>query len=141
MPSIRIYEPALCCNTGVCGPDVDENLVRFTADLNAVQQAGGDAVRANPASEPEAFTRSPAVIGFMNAVGSDGLPLTLVDGTTVLTGRYPTRGEMFKWAGVAPAEQPTPAGQTPITGEPVHALPLASVSTGGCCGGAGAGCC
>jgi hypothetical protein len=23
MPAIRIYEAALCCDTGVCGPDVD----------------------------------------------------------------------------------------------------------------------
>ncbi|MDU5340457.1 MAG: arsenic metallochaperone ArsD family protein, partial [Cutibacterium avidum] len=21
MPTIRVYEPALCCNTGVCGAD------------------------------------------------------------------------------------------------------------------------
>ena len=34
MPAIQVFEPALCCNTGVCGPDVDQALVSFTADLN-----------------------------------------------------------------------------------------------------------
>ena len=34
MRTIRVYEPALCCNTGVCGPDVDQALVTFTADLH-----------------------------------------------------------------------------------------------------------
>ena len=33
MPTIHVFEPALCCNTGVCGPDVDQALVDFTADL------------------------------------------------------------------------------------------------------------
>ncbi|MFZ4485685.1 MAG: arsenic metallochaperone ArsD family protein, partial [Candidatus Nanopelagicales bacterium] len=36
MPVVRVYEPALCCNTGVCGEDVDQALVTFTADLTAL---------------------------------------------------------------------------------------------------------
>lgn len=32
--SIEIFEPALCCSTGVCGPEVDESLVRFAADVD-----------------------------------------------------------------------------------------------------------
>ena len=32
-PVIRVYEPALCCATGVCGPDLDQTLVQFTAAL------------------------------------------------------------------------------------------------------------
>ncbi|AXE37457.1 arsenite efflux transporter metallochaperone ArsD [Acidipropionibacterium virtanenii] len=132
MPSIRVYEPALCCNTGVCGPDVDQDLVTFTADLDAVQQAGADADRANPASEPQAFAASPAVLAFMNTVGSEGLPLTLVDGATTLTGRYPTRDEMLRWTGLAAREPEIPVG--------AHVIPLTDDSTG-CCGGAGAGCC
>lgn len=29
MPSVHVYEPALCCNTGVCGEDVDQSLVTY----------------------------------------------------------------------------------------------------------------
>lgn len=34
MKRIEVYAPALCCPTGVCGPSVDPELVRFAADLD-----------------------------------------------------------------------------------------------------------
>ena len=27
MPNIQIFDPALCCSTGVCGVEVDQNLL------------------------------------------------------------------------------------------------------------------
>ena len=42
--------PALCCNTGVCGPDLDQALVDFTADLNHLAGRGADINRHNLAS-------------------------------------------------------------------------------------------
>ncbi len=30
---IQVYDPAMCCSTGVCGPEVDPVLVRFATDL------------------------------------------------------------------------------------------------------------
>ena len=42
MPEIRVFEPALCCNTGVCGPDVDQALVDFSADLSHLKGLGSD---------------------------------------------------------------------------------------------------
>ena len=47
MPAIRIFEPALCCNTGVCGTDVDQALVDFTAHFTALKKAGVDIARTN----------------------------------------------------------------------------------------------
>lgn len=101
MPTIRVYEPALCCNTGVCGPDVDQELVTFTADLEALRAQGVDVARANLASDPQAFAEDPTVVAFLRTAGSQGLPLTLVDGVTVLTGRHPSREEMTRWSGAA----------------------------------------
>lgn len=123
MAVIRVFEPALCCNTGVCGTDVDESLVRFTADLNAVKGEGVDIARANLATDPGAFAANPIAVAFVQTVGSAGLPLTVVDDITVLTGRYPTREELQQWAGVTPAMR--------------IELPL---STAGGCGGS-TGCC
>ena len=85
MAVIRVFEPALCCNTGVCGTDVDESLVRFTADLNAVKGEGVDIARANLATDPGAFAANPIAVAFVQTVGSAGLPLTVVDDVTVLT--------------------------------------------------------
>lgn len=130
MTTIRVYEPALCCNTGVCGPELDQELVTFTADIKTLQEQGVDVARANLASDPAVFAAEPAVVAFLQTAGSEGLPLTLVDGVTVLTGRRPTRAEMQRWAGGDVEE--VPARSLPITGS--------------CCGGSaagepGSGCC
>jgi arsenite-transporting ATPase len=125
MVSIRVFEPALCCNTGVCGEDVDQALVEFTANLDSLRQQGIDITRHNLANDPDAFVRNPVVMNFLNAAGSEGLPLVLVDDVTVLTGRYPTRDMVSKYAGLA---------STP-------ALTLTPVASQGCCGGSSSNCC
>lgn len=100
MASIRVFEPALCCNTGVCGEDVDQSLVNFTADLDSLKREGVDITRHNLASDPTAFVENPAVMGFLKVAGSEGLPLVLVDGVTVFTGSYPTREMLARYAGL-----------------------------------------
>jgi Arsenical resistance operon protein ArsD len=124
MTTIRVYEPALCCNTGVCGPDVDESLVTFTADLSALKDLGVDIERHNLANDPTAFAADETVRAFLQVAGSDGLPLTLVDGVTVMTGGYPAREQLLRFAGVD--TEVVPAGVT-LLGE--------SDESGACCGG------
>ena len=114
MPTIRVFEPALCCNTGVCGPDVDQALVDFTADLNHLQAQGVDIERHNLANDPTAFATDDTVRSFLQVAGSEGLPLTLVDGVTVATGTYPSRDQLLKFAGVAAAQPVVPAGATAL---------------------------
>ncbi len=55
MTTIEVFEPALCCNTGVCGDDVDQALVTFSADLDWATANGGRVVRHNLANDPLAF--------------------------------------------------------------------------------------
>ena len=100
MVSIRVFEPALCCNTGVCGEDVDQALVNFTADLDALKQQGVDISRHNLASDPTAFVENPVVMTFLKVAGSEGLPLVLVDDVTVFTGGYPNRETLARYAGL-----------------------------------------
>ena len=40
MSTIQIFDPALCCSSGVCGTDVDQNLVNFSADADWARQNG-----------------------------------------------------------------------------------------------------
>jgi hypothetical protein len=127
MVSIRVFEPALCCSTGVCGEDVDQALVDFSADLDFFKQRGVDIARHNLANEPAVFVQNPMVTNFLTAAGSEGLPLVLVDEVTVLTGRYPTRDMLARYAGLATAEPKT--------------LTLATVTSQGCCGGSSSSCC
>ncbi|CAN5539672.1 arsenite efflux transporter metallochaperone ArsD [soil metagenome] len=100
MSKVQVFEPALCCATGVCGEDVDQQLVMFSADLDFVSSRGGDVARYNLASEPSTFAENETVRAFLQVAGSAGLPLVLVDGVTAMTGRYPDRNQLATWAGV-----------------------------------------
>jgi len=128
-PVIRVFEPALCCNTGVCGPDVDQALVTFTADLEHLQGLGVDIQRHNLANDPGAFAADTAVRDFLRVAGSAGLPLTLVDGITAMTGAYPSRDRLLHLAG-RPVEAPASMAH--------RDLGLSAVSSDGCCGGGAA---
>ena len=41
MTKIEVYDGAMCCSTGVCGVDVDQELVTFAADVEWAKQQGG----------------------------------------------------------------------------------------------------
>ena len=113
MSTIEVFEPALCCNTGVCGDDVDQALVTFSADLDWVRSQGGDIARFNLASEPLAFAEREPVTAFLQVAGSEGLPLVLVDEVTVLTSstRFPARAREMA---VAQAMEVFPTPPLPV---------------------------
>ncbi len=106
MSSIRVFDPAMCCPTGVCGPAVDPKLVRFAADLDWLKSQGIHVERFNLAQEPAAFAQDAAVKTTLEARGEAGLPLIKVDGEVRSTGTYPSRQELADWAGLA---APTPS--------------------------------
>lgn len=108
MTNIQIFEPALCCSTGVCGVDVDQALVSFSADVDWAKQNGAHIERFNLAQQPMAFAENALVKALLETSGQAGLPLILVDGQQVLAGRYPSRDELAKWVGDAPASLFTP---------------------------------
>ena len=125
MKNIQIFDPALCCSSGVCGQDVDQALVSLAADLDWAKQQGVVVERFNLAQQPMAFVQNGTVKAFLERSGAEALPLVLVDGEVALAGRYPNRAELARWAGLATAT-PTPA--------------LAEVApAGSCC--AGGRCC
>lgn len=129
---VRVFEPALCCNTGVCGPDTDDSLVVFTADMAFVKSQNGDIERHNMANDPMAFVTSETAKTFLEAAGSEGLPLTTVDGVTVMTGKYPTREQLLKFAGL---EAVAPASANLLTMVAVNAdsAPGTTCGPSGCC--------
>lgn len=111
MKSIQVYDPVLCCSTGVCGAEVDQALVEFSADADWAVRAGARVERFNLAHDPAAFAGNPTVKAYLERSGQEGLPLTLVDGEIALAGRYPGRTELARWAGIEPAApEAKPAG-------------------------------
>ncbi len=112
MATIDIYDPPLCCASGVCGVDVDETLLYFAADLEWASKQGAVIQRHNLAQAPLDFASNPVVSAFLHTSGEAGLPLVLVDGQAVLNGRYPSRTELARWASLdaAPSAPGTSAG-------------------------------
>ena len=100
MKRIQVFDPALCCSTGVCGVDVDQALVSFSADVEWATQQGARIDRFNLAQQPMAFAENATVKGFLERSGQEALPLILVDGEVALAGRYPQRAELARWAGL-----------------------------------------
>ena len=99
-PALTIYDPAMCCSTGVCGPEVDPALVRFAADLEALTARGVPVRRYNLAREPGAFIRRRAVRQALQENGEGALPLVLLGDRVMSHSRYPSREEMEAWAGL-----------------------------------------
>lgn len=100
MKKIELFEPAMCCSTGVCGPSVDKELIQTTAIQRYVSvNAQGQAmfIRRNLAQNPDAFVRNPIVVQELKRQGINALPITLVDGQLVKTGEYPTINEFSSY--------------------------------------------
>ena len=119
---VELFEPAMCCESGVCGPSVDQKLIEIREDLRWARHQGAKVTRHNLSADPDAFVANPKVTGLIAAFGENALPALLVDGEIVIHGHYPTREDL---AGLLGAE----------------AEPVALVSPGGGCGCGSAGCC
>jgi hypothetical protein len=100
MTEIRVFDPAMCCSTGICGPSVDPRLARFAADLDWLKSQGISVQRFNLAQQPAAFATDPTVVAALEAKGEASLPLVKVNGEVKSTGVFPSRDELASWAGV-----------------------------------------
>ena len=127
MLKLEVFDPAMCCSTGVCGPQVDPRLATFEADLRWLGAQGADVTRHNLGSEPGAFAGSEVVRTILQSGGEDVLPVVLVDGRLRWTGHYPTRDEL--------------AATLPSTGATVTDAPVTDAADDACCAPAGDACC
>ena len=93
MKTIQIYDPPMCCSSGVCGNDVDPALIRLASWLAALGRRGVSVERFNLAQQPMAFVQNPEVKALLDSDGMSVLPLTFIEGKVFLRGRYPTDGE------------------------------------------------
>ena len=96
MKKMVIFDPAMCCPTGVCGPSVDKNLLRVSTVLNRLKKKGVNVERHNLSSNPHAFIDNKIVNKFLVDEGTDVLPITMVDGEIVKTREYPTNEDFVK---------------------------------------------
>ena len=124
MKEMQIFEPALCCETGVCGASVDPELLRITTVLDRLKKNGIIIKRFNLNRSPMEFVTNQTINTFINQKGVDALPCVIVDGKIVIAGRYPTNEEIMVLAEM-----------------PVEKLLPEQKKSAGCCCGNNGGCC
>jgi hypothetical protein len=108
MKTLQVFDPAMCCSSGVCGVEVDPVLAQFAADLQWLGEQGIRVTRHNLGQEPAAFAANPTVIKEMEA-GMERLPILVVDGQIVTTGLYPSRAQLAQKLGLTLATETAPA--------------------------------
>lgn len=126
MTTITVYDPPMCCSTGVCGADVDQRLVTFAADLDWLKSQGVTVRRVNLAQEPQEFVDQPEINALLHRSDGDALPAVLVQGKIVSVSRYPSRAELSRFADLGAAS----AGSVPTLAD--RPSPK---GTSGCCSG------
>lgn len=100
MTRLEVFDPPMCCSTGVCGPEVDPVLVRFAADLRWLTSQGVAVERYNLAQQPQAFAANDAVKSALSQEGNPCLPLIIADGRIVSRAVYPGREQLARFAGI-----------------------------------------
>lgn len=100
MKKMIIFDPAMCCPTGVCGPSVDKDLLRVSTLLNNLRNKGVVVERHNLTNNPQIFVDTKAINDMLHKEGIEVLPVTMVDGEVVKTKAYPTNEEFLELLGL-----------------------------------------
>jgi hypothetical protein len=97
MRRMVIFEPAMCCETGICGPSVDPELLRISTVINNLKSNGIVVERYNLSGNPQIFVDNKEINRILNKEGIEILPVTMVNGVIVKTKAYPTNDEISEF--------------------------------------------
>jgi disulfide oxidoreductase YuzD len=92
---IVIYESAMCCASGVCGPSPAQTLIGFQDTLDDITKLGTVVERFNITHDPKKFMENPQVIKLIQEQQLKALPITTLNGNAIKVGSYPTREEIY----------------------------------------------
>lgn len=102
---IEIYDPALCCSSGLCGPSPDPVLIKMNDAVLALKKQGVEVERFNLAQQPKAFMANKAVADLIHRNGKGALPITLINGEIFKTGEYPEYETLCNALGIEPVKK------------------------------------
>ncbi len=94
---IIIYETAMCCSSGVCGPNPDKSLITLQDALDKLKHMGAKVERYSITGSPKKFRENPEIIKIMQERQIKALPITTCDGKVVKIGSYPSIDEFKKY--------------------------------------------
>lgn len=101
MKTLKIYDPAMCCPTGVCGTDVDTRLVQLANFLNTLDKSKFEVNRFGLTTEPAEYVANTEVARILKEEGVDSLPLFFVDDELVFSKDYPSVPQLSSKLGLA----------------------------------------
>lgn len=93
---LEVFDPPMCCATGICGNSVDPKLVTFASDLEWLKKRGIEVVRHGLSFEPAEFVKNEDVKTTLQKEGNDSLPIIIADNQLVYKGTYPSREQLAK---------------------------------------------
>ena len=100
MRKIEIFDPAMCCPTGLCGTSINPELMRIAVVIETLKKQGVVVTRHNLRDEPQVYVSNKTINEYLQQHGAEALPITLVDGEVAVTKGYPTTKQMSEWTGI-----------------------------------------
>jgi len=97
MSKIQIFEPAMCCQSGVCGPNVNPQLLRITTVVNNLKNEGIIVDRFNLSSNPQNFVNNVTIKEILQKEGVKALPITMLNDEIIKKSEYLTNEEFAKY--------------------------------------------
>src|SRR5699024_9273624 len=104
MNKLEIFDPAMCCSTGVCGPGGDPDWSRIASAVYSLEKRGVDGTRYNLANDPSESIENKKDKHILNEKGSDVLPVTILNGAIVKESSYPSNEELSTWLQIDTSE-------------------------------------
>jgi len=92
--TVELFEPPMCCPTGVCGPTQDQTLLDLQETIRSLQTMGVRVVRFQPGSHPNEFGKNEEVMRAIRDRRLAALPITVVNGVLLKCGAYPSLHEI-----------------------------------------------
>jgi len=92
---VEIFDPPLCCPTGLCGPAIDPVLLDVNEMVLKLQAQGVQVARYLMTAQPQAFMSNPQVFQLIREQQLAALPITVVNGQVIKIGAYPTLDEVW----------------------------------------------
>ncbi|EDY80673.1 Arsenical resistance operon trans-acting repressor ArsD superfamily [Verrucomicrobiia bacterium DG1235] len=105
MNTVEVFDPALCCSSGVCGPSPDTELAAFASTLESLKKHDVNVARHNLAQEPLDFAQNAEVKAILEKDTDSALPLVFVNGNLYFRGVYPSSEQLAKVLGIDLAKE------------------------------------
>lgn len=94
---VEIFDPPMCCPTGLCGPTIDQKLLDVSEMIHQLQVLGLRVERYQMTTHPGKFTGNPEVMQLIREKQMEALPITVLHGEIIVAGYYPELSEIQQY--------------------------------------------